>query len=139
MKIQDGSSVSLHYTLKVDDQVVDSSDGKEPLVYVHGQGQIVPGLEEELAGMSPGEKKQVAVGPEKGYGTQDPEAVRRLPRTAFRNPEKLSVGTLVGGTVKGKQFQARVAAIEDEFITIDLNHPLAGKTLHFAVEVLHVG
>lgn len=138
MQIQDGSTVEIHYTLVVENEVVDSSAGKEPLKYVQGSGEIIPGLEEELTGLAAGDKKEVLVEPEKGYGPSDPEAVRQLPRDAFQNPETLEVGALVGGTVKGQQFQARIASIDDESVTIDLNHPLAGKTLNFAVEVVHV-
>lgn len=136
--IQNGSQVKLHYTLTVDDQVVDSSVGRAPLEYVQGESQIIPGLEEQLVGLNAGDKKKVTVAPDKAYGFEDPQAVHAVPRSAFQNPGELHVGDRVSGQVDGRQFQARVTAVGTADITIDLNHPLAGKTLSFAVEILEV-
>lgn len=136
--IRNGSKVKIHYTLKVDDKVVDSSLGSEPLVYVQGQGQLVPGLEEQLEGVGPGEKKQITVPPDQGYGKRKDEALHNVPKTAFREPDTLTIGDVVSGEVRGEPFQARVANVGNEEITLDLNHPLAGKTLDFEVEVLEV-
>lgn len=134
--IHKGSTVKIHYTLTVDGRVVDSSLGHEPLTYVQGASQIISGLEEQLEGLEPGTKKQVTVAPEKAYGVPDDNAVYRVPRSAFKPGEELKVGDVVSGQVGGRDFQAVVDSIEPEEVTLNLNHPLAGKTLHFDVEVV---
>ncbi len=135
--IQKDSKVRMHYTLKIDGKVVDSSEGKEPLEFVQGAGQIIPGLEEKLTGMKTGEKKQVRVGPAKGYGPRRKDAIRALPRKAFGD-KKLSIGDRVQGQSKGKVFQAVVLKIGKSRVTLDFNHPLAGKTLDFTIEIVEV-
>ncbi len=135
--IQKDSKVRMRYTLKVDGEVLDSSEGKEPLEFVQGAGQIIPGLEEELAGMKAGEKKQVRVGPAKGYGIRSKEAIKALPRKAF-GEKKLRIGDRVQGQSKGKVFRAQVVKIGKTKVTLDFNHPLAGKTLDFSIEILEV-
>jgi FKBP-type peptidyl-prolyl cis-trans isomerase SlyD len=137
--IQKGSKVQIHYTLTVDGEKVESSKGGEPLSYVHGEGQIIPGLEEELDGLTPGEKKDVRVAPEKGYGKRDPGALHEVPKTAWQEPGRLSVGEVVSGRTRdGRDFQARIADIGSATVTLDMNHPLAGETLEFQVEVVEV-
>lgn len=136
--IADGSNVTFHYTLTVDGIVVDSSSGKDPLGYQQGSGQIIPGLERELVGLQAGDHTDVVVTPQDGYGAHDEEAVQTLPRTSFDNADELSVGDAINGTFEGDQFRAVVAAIEADTITIDLNHPLAGKTLYFGVDIVSV-
>lgn len=138
MTIKSGSTVSMNYTLKVDGKVVDSSEGREPLTYVQGSGQIIPGLEEQLEGMKKGDKKQATVSPDKGYGISDPQAVQKVPRTAFQDIDKMKVGDVVSGRVNDQEFQAMITDINDKEVTIDLNHPLAGKTLNFDVEITDV-
>ncbi len=136
--IADGSNVTFHYTLTVDGIVVDSSSGKDPLGYQHGSSQIIPGLERELVGLQAGDHRDVVVAPQDGYGAHDEESVQTLPRTSFDNADELSVGDAINGTFEGDQFRAVVAAIEADTITIDLNHPLAGKTLYFGVDIVSV-
>lgn len=136
--IQNGSQVEIHYTLTVDDRVVDSSDGREPLAYVHGEQQIIPGLEEQLEGLNAGDKKAVSVAPERGYGAWDPNGVHKVPRSAFKSPDNVKVGDVVSGQSGDNRFQAQVTEVGSAEITLDLNHPLAGKTLHFEVEVVNV-
>jgi FKBP-type peptidyl-prolyl cis-trans isomerase SlyD len=136
--IQDGSQVSIHYTLTVDGEVVDSSAGKDPLTYVQGQGQIIPGLEEEIGDMKPGDKKDVTVSPEKGYGESDPRGFQTVPKEMFKDAGSINVGDHAQGQIEGRPFRARITEITEEQVTLDLNHPLAGKTLHFAVEVVDV-
>lgn len=138
MTIKSGSTVSMNYTLKVDGKVVDSSEGREPLTYIQGSGQIIPGLEEQLEGLKKGDKKQAMVSPDKGYGISDPNAIQKVPRTAFQDIDKMKVGDVVSGRVNEQEFQAVIAAITDAEVTIDLNHPLAGKTLNFDVEIMDV-
>ena len=137
--ITDSSKVAIHYKLTVNGQEVDSSEGKEPLTYVHGKGQIIPGLEKELEGMKPGDKKQVEVSPQDGYGEVDKDNVQAFPKEAFAEPEKLEEGMTVSGKdEKGADFHAQVAKVDDEQVTLDFNHPLAGQTLKFEVEVVSV-
>ena len=137
-KIQDGSTVRFHYTLKVDGTVVDSSGENEPFEYVHGQKRIVPGLEQKLEGLEVGDKRIVTIPPEDGYGHPDPDLMHQVERAAFENSETLSVGDYVNGETPQGQFQARVAAIDDEHVTLDLNHPFAGHTLEFDVEIVEI-
>lgn len=137
--IQEGSNVKIHYKLMVDGELVDTSQGGEPLAYVQGAGQIVPGLEEHLAELSQGAESTVEVPPEKGFGVKDPQAVQTVPRSSFEDPESLKTGMLVQGqTGDGKTFNATVSEISDSEVTLDLNHPLAGKTLEFQVEIVEV-
>jgi FKBP-type peptidyl-prolyl cis-trans isomerase SlyD len=136
--IKKGSQVKLHYTLSVDDEVVDSSQNDEPLSYTHGEEQIVPGLEEHLEGMGVGEKKKATVDPEKGYGLYSEEGLQAVARSAFNDPSGLKPGDVVSGQAEGQAFEARVTEVGDEEITLDLNHPLAGKTLEFEVEIVEV-
>lgn len=136
--IEDGNQVKFHYTLTVDGTVVDSSDGGEPLSYTHGERQIIPGLEEELAGLGEGDEKSVTVAPDRGYGVHNPEAVVEVPRESFQDLDGLAVGSMVQGQMNGRDFQARVLEIGDERVRLDLNHPLAGKTLQFEVQIVEV-
>lgn len=136
--IKEGSKVSLHYTLTVNGVELESSQGKTPLTYVHGDGIIIPGLEEALDGMDTGDKKDIKVTPEKGYGKRDPDALQKVPKSAFEKPEGMKIGDRVLGNAGGQDFEATITAIDDEGITLDLNHPLAGKTLDFSVEILEI-
>jgi len=137
--VGDGSQVKLDYTLKVEGEVVDSSEGREPLSYIHGQGQIIPGLERELAGMLPGDSKHVSIAPQDGYGQVDPNAFIQVPRERLPQDVTPEVGQQLRGTAQdGRPFQARILEIGEENVTLDLNHPLAGKTLEFDVAVVEV-
>ena len=137
--ISAGSKVSIHYTLTVDGAVVDSSSGKEPLEYVQGDGMLVPGIEKGLAGAAAGEKRRVVVAPAEGYGEAHPELLIKAPREALAHLPDLKVGAVVRGEGPEGPFQAVVREIADAHVSLDLNHPLAGKTLEFDVEVLKVG
>lgn len=136
--IQKGSTVTMHYTLTVEGQTVDTSVGKEPLSYVQGSGQIIPGLEEQMQGLQKGNKKEVTVSPEKGYGNTDLSAMKKVPKTAFKDGAGMKVGSVVGGQVQGQPFQAVIAEMDKDTVTLDFNHPLAGKTLKFSIEVMDV-
>jgi FKBP-type peptidyl-prolyl cis-trans isomerase SlyD len=137
--IKQGSKVSIHYKLFVEGNLIDSSQGREPLTYVQGSNQIVPGVEEHLEGMEAGDETRVSIPAEKGYGPRDPEALQTVPMSAFESPEKMSVGTTVQGrSQQGPPFTAVVAKVSKDNITLDFNHPLAGKTLDFEFEVIEV-
>ncbi|MBI4249214.1 MAG: peptidylprolyl isomerase [Elusimicrobia bacterium] len=137
-QIRTGSAVKIHYTLTVDGAVVDSSSGKEPLAFVQGAGQIIPGLEEKLLGLSAGDKRSVVVTPEKGYGVRDSKAVQKVPKKALRDSEKIKIGDVLQGQQGDQPFRASVVEIGSQDVTLDFNHPLAGKTLNFDVEVMDV-
>jgi FKBP-type peptidyl-prolyl cis-trans isomerase SlyD len=138
--VHDGAEVSIDYTLTIDGEVVDSSSGREPLRYVHGQGQIVPGLERELTGMSTGETKDITVSPEDGYGSVDPDAFLQVGKAQLPSDVAPEVGMMLRGTSpEGQPFRARIHEIRDDSILLDLNHPLAGKTLQFHVKVVDIG
>ncbi|MBI5514825.1 MAG: peptidylprolyl isomerase [Deltaproteobacteria bacterium] len=137
MEIQDGLVVALDYTLRDDaGEVVDSSEGSEPLVYLHGSGQIVPGLEKALAGRSEGEALKVAVPPAEGYGERKPGRVLKMPRSRLPPGQVPEVGMeLEGVDPEGRHAYFWVSALDAESVTLDGNHPLAGATLHFEVTV----
>ena len=137
MKIEKDAVVSMHYTLKNDaGDVIDSSEGKEPLPFLQGHGNIIPGLESALEGSKVGDKLDVTVEPEEGYGLRLQEAIQEIPRTALQDVEDLALGMQLQSQDKdGNAFIVTVAKIEDETITVDANHPLAGETLHFAVTI----
>ena len=136
--IKEGSKVKFDYTLTVDGKVTDTSSGRGPLEYTHGAGHIIPGLEKELAGMKVGDKKTVQVSPEEGYGTVQEEAIRRVPKEAIGDVGNLKVGDMVGASNAGHTFRAVVKEITDKEVVLDFNHPLAGKTLHFDVEIKEI-
>jgi FKBP-type peptidyl-prolyl cis-trans isomerase 2 len=137
--IQDGSTVTIEYSLTVDGQVVDSSQGRGPLSYKQGQQMIIPGLEKALAGMKPGERKSVTVEPKDGYGDVDPNAEQKIPRTMIPQDTVPEAGMmLVMTTQNGQQVPVKIKAVDAENVTVDLNHPLAGKTLNFDVTIVKV-
>jgi FKBP-type peptidyl-prolyl cis-trans isomerase SlyD len=144
MKIGKGSVVSLQYKLDLGDGVVfDASEPGDPLVYIHGESQIVPGLERELLGLEAGAARQVTVSPEDGYGEVDLSAVQRVPRQAFPEGFEPTEGqALVAQGPDGQPLPFTVKAVEKslegEVVVVDFNHPLAGKTLHFDVTVVEV-
>jgi len=140
-KAADGkvTTVRFNYTLTVDGKKIDSSEGKPPLSVTLGKGQVIPGLEEALAGMKAGDKRVVTVPPEKGYGPYREEGIKKVPKAALKDLAGLKPGMVVNGQAAGQPFQAVVKAIGDKDITLDLNHPMAGKTLNFDVEIVSVG
>jgi FKBP-type peptidyl-prolyl cis-trans isomerase SlyD len=137
--IKNGSTVVLEYTLTSDDgQFTESNKGKEPLRYVDGRDQIIPGLERALEGLPAGAEKKVTVKPEDGYGQVDPKNFQEVPKEAVP-PDSLQVGTtLVAQNAQGQQFPVRIHEIKEKTVVMDMNHPLAGKTLVFDVKVLDV-
>jgi FKBP-type peptidyl-prolyl cis-trans isomerase SlyD len=139
MQITKDKVVAIHYTLKNNaGNVIDSSEGKDPLYYLHGNGNLIPGMEEGLEGKIKGDNFELKISPEKGYGVRNLEAIQQVPLAAFN-----------GADVKvGMQFQASgdqgypiivtVTAVDADNVTVDANHPLAGEELHFKVEVMEV-
>jgi FKBP-type peptidyl-prolyl cis-trans isomerase SlyD len=140
MVIAEKKVVRIDYTLKnASGDVLDTSDGGEPLTYLHGASQIVPGLERELAGMEAGQSKDVVVSPEDGYGQPDPQGIFGVPRAAFPAEAQLTVGeTFMGEDDEGGAVPVRVVEVREDTVIVDANHPLAGETLYFHVDIREV-
>ena len=136
IKVSDGMVVDLDYTLKVDNEVVDTSEGRQPIKFIQGQGYIIEGLEKELYGMKAGEDKQVVIPPERGYGMVNEEAILDVPKDEFPEEIPLQKGTeLKVETQEGETMDARITSVAPDSVRLDFNHPLAGKELHFSVKV----
>jgi FKBP-type peptidyl-prolyl cis-trans isomerase SlyD len=135
MQITKDKVAAIHYTLRDNEgTIIDSSDGREPLNYLHGAGNLIMGMEEGLEGKTKGDKFELKISPDKGYGHKDDALIQKVPRSAFGGQE----------VKKGMQFstnQGGVVTVTDvglESITVDANHPLAGVELNFAVEIMEV-
>ncbi|MBS1251698.1 MAG: FKBP-type peptidyl-prolyl cis-trans isomerase SlyD [Anaerolineales bacterium] len=136
--VADDMVVSLEYTLRLEDgEIVDTSEGRDPLAYIQGQGNIIPGLEKAVAGMAVGDEKDVVVEPANGYGEADPDAYQEVPRNAFPSEMELTrgMGLSMRDRDTGEALEAYVAGIREDSVLLDFNHPLAGETLHFRVKV----
>lgn len=131
---------TIEYTLTNDDgETLDSSAGDEPLTYLHGYGNIVPGLEAALAGKKVGDHLKVDVSPAQGYGERDDNGLRALQRDAFPPEAELTPGMQFMAELEDDEVVAMwVVDIDDEYVHVDLNHPLAGETLHFEVKVIEL-
>lgn len=140
--ISPGTHVSLEYTLRLDSKdnkdVLESNVGSKPFMYVQGSQQVVPGLEKALEGMKVGEQKAVAIPPEEGYGVVDKEAMMEVDKAQIPADAHTVGATLQGQTAEGQVMQVKVAEIKDVTVVLDLNHPLAGKTLYFDIKVLDI-
>ncbi|MBI2104833.1 MAG: peptidylprolyl isomerase [Candidatus Omnitrophica bacterium] len=137
--VQDNMDVGMEYTLTVDDAVVDSTEGKEPFHYIHGRRQVIPGLERQLAGMHAGDSAELTVAPEDGYGAVDPTAFMEIPKAQLPADASPEIGMVLRGVnPDGQQFRARISELKGENVVLDLNHPLAGKTLTFKVKILDI-
>jgi FKBP-type peptidyl-prolyl cis-trans isomerase SlyD len=132
--------VSFHYKLSDDkgNHLEESSPG-EPLMYLHGHQQIIPGLEKALADQKVGAKLEVTVSPDQGYGPYQKEMVIPIPRDQFKNKKDLKAGAVFElSDGQGQVLLARVITIEKDTVVVDANHPMAGKTLCFAVEIMAI-
>lgn len=135
--VQNDVVVSMEYTLRVDNEEIDSSNGQDPLEFLAGHGNIISGLEREMIGMRVGESKDVVIPPADGYGEFDEEAYMEVPRAEF--PKDIAVEQGLELTVRDNSGQARYARvdnIEGDTVTLNFNHPLAGDELHFIVKVV---
>lgn len=138
-RVDDGKVVSMHYTLHVDGKVIDSSEGGEPLQFIQGMGHIIPGLEHELYDMEVGQSKNVVVQAKDGYGEADEDAFMDVPRESFPANVPLTKGTeLELRDQSGHPVYARIDQVSDKNVRLDMNHPLAGKELHFDVKIAGV-
>jgi FKBP-type peptidyl-prolyl cis-trans isomerase 2 len=139
MVISNGKQVSLEFTLSLDDKTkVQSNVGQEPMVYLHGDHQIIPGLEKQLTGLKVGETKHVEISPEEGYGPVDPKRTQEVEKDKIPEEARKVGAKLTGRGPQGQPMYAEVKEVKDKTLVLDLNHPLAGKKLIFDVKVLKV-
>ena len=139
MKIEKNKVVSINYTLTNNSgATLDSSEGREPLNFIHGNGHIIVGLEEALEGKVKGDKLNVSISPEKGYGIKNEEMVQKIPKNQFDATQPIETGMQFQANAVGRTLIVTVTKVEADFVTIDANHPLAGETLKFDVEVMDV-
>jgi FKBP-type peptidyl-prolyl cis-trans isomerase SlyD len=131
--------VTFHYSLRdSEESFIESSEGKEPVVYMHGHNNIVPGLEEQMAGKQSGAKFTASVAPEKAYGLRDPNAVQRVPIKHLATRGRLVPGQMVAVNTREGARHALVLKVGHFNVDLDLNHPLAGRTLVFDIEIVDV-
>lgn len=136
--VKSGDQVRVNYTGTFEDGTVfDSSEGNDPMEFTVGAGHVIPGFDEALIGMHPGATRKVEVSPEQGYGLHVPEMVAEVERKLIPDDQRLQVGGYLEVTLEsGEELEVQVVELTDEIATLDANHPLAGKTLHFEIELL---
>ena len=141
MKIVTNAKVKIEYTLKNDSgEILDSSEGAEPLAYIQGIGALIPGLEKALEGNEEGESISVSINPAEAYGEYDDNLVFDVPKESFKSDDPMSEGMQVQAEKKNGSLQMlTIKAVGKDTVTLDGNHPLAGETLHFDVQVAFVG
>ena len=133
------SVVSIHFTLhEKDGELLDTTQGKEPLVFLIGHGNIIKGLESALEGKSVGDNFEVTIKPEDAYGPIQEEAIQSIPLTAFEDVEDLDIGMRFHLQTDMGPAPVTITHIEDGMVTIDPHHPFAGKTLQFQVEIIDI-
>ncbi len=139
MKIEKGQKVKLHYTGTLDDgQVFDSSNGKEPLEFIVGSGMVIKGFDDAVIGMQAGNEKKFIIESKDAYGDVVKELMQDVPKEAF-GEEKPEIGATIGiKTPDGQVMPVKVVAVKDDKVTLDLNHPLAGKRLTFEIKIVDV-
>ena len=139
MQISANKVVSIDYTLtNVQGNVIDSSEGREPLAYLQGHGNIIPGLESALEGKTAGESLQVTIAPADAYGERDDSLTQAVPRQMFENADEVQVGMQFQTMSEQGPHVVTVVAVDTENVTVDANHPLAGETLNFDVNIVEV-
>ena len=138
--VQAGDTVRIHYNGTLTDGTpFDSSQGRDPLEFTVGSGQIIPGLDKALPGMSVGEKKTVAVPAAEAYGEHNPEGLQQIPRQQVPDDVPLDPGTrLQVQTPDGRTLPVTVSEVTEETVVLDANHPLAGQDLNFAIELVEI-
>ena len=137
MKVADKSMVSIEYSLTLDNgEEVDKSEPGKPLEFIFNTGQIIPGLEKEVEGMAAGESTKFVVEPEDGYGQPKEELYRKIPKSEFPDDVKAGMAFQASGPHGAIPFM--IKEVDDNEVTIDLNHPLCGERLHFDVKVVGV-
>lgn len=136
MQIAQNSVVAFHYKLTNDaGEIVDSSEGREPLVYIHGAGNIIPGLETQLEGHKVGDSLQAHVEAAEAYGEKNPQMVQQVPIAAFQGVESVEPGMQFQAQTEQGPLMVTVVGVEGDTVTVDGNHPLAGQALNFDVTI----
>ncbi len=131
--------VSMDYELKVGDTIVDYSEEGDPIIFLQGHGNIIPGLEKAIQGMKVGESKNVLVKAAEGYGEFDPENFTEVPKSEFPEDIPQEIGTEIGvNDENGEELTAYIEEVDLEKITLNFNHPLAGKDLEFQIKVVNI-
>lgn len=139
MIVADEKVISIHYTLKnADGEILDSSAGHDPLVYLHGAGNIIPGLEASLVGKAAGATVAAVIPPEEAYGVRSETLVQTVSLSMFQDPDQVKLGVQFQVQTQDSIRLATVTKIVGEDVTIDMNHPLADETLYFDVEIIDV-
>lgn len=140
MKIAENSYVGLEYVLTIDSgEEIDRSPAGQPLGFIAGADQIIPGLEKALIGMAVGDESKVTVEPEEAYGQMDKDMVQQVPKSHFPAEAEITPGMSFQADGPNGPFMVTIAAInDDDTVTVDLNHPLAGERLHFEVRIVEV-
>jgi len=144
MKITKDKVVSVHYTLTVDGQVADKTTPEKPLDFIFGKGMLLPKFESNLEGKTVGDKVEFTLTPEEGYGVSEPEAIVELPKKIFESDGVVREDILFVGNMipmmndRGQIMHGKVVEIKPDIVVMDFNHPMAGKTLNFSVEVSEV-
>lgn len=134
-----GDTVRVHYTGTLDDgSVFDSSRGREPLEFTVGAGQVIPGFDEAVTGMQPGEEKRVTIPADDAYGQRRPEMVGSIRREQFPPGIQPAVGQQLQMSQQGHTFVVTVTEVSDDEVTLDANHPLAGEDLTFQLELVEI-
>ena len=138
-RIEPNKVATVNYTGSYLDGVVfDSSEGKEPLSFLVGKGQMISGFEQELMGAKIGEKREFTLTPDKAYGERDENAIQKMEKDQFPDDMNLEVGMIVGAQSDQGPIQFSIVDIDGEMVTVDFNHQMAGMTLRFNVEVVNV-
>lgn len=136
---QNNKVVSIDYkVVDEDDNLIDSSEGREPLVYIHGTGNLIPGLEKALAGKEVGSKFDVTVSPKEAYGEVNLNNIQQVPMSSFKDADKVEVGMSFTANGPNGTFPVIITEVTEETVTVDANHPLAGKTLKFTGEIVAI-
>jgi FKBP-type peptidyl-prolyl cis-trans isomerase 2 len=134
------STIQMEFRMSADGTPVASSTGKEPLEFTIGQGEMIAGLEKALIGMNEGEEKTITLDPEDAFGEYDPDAVQKFPRSAFGDDQEFVKGNhlvLTSPDTK-EEVEAKITQVTPNEVTLDFNHPFAGKTLQFDVKIIRV-
>jgi len=139
MTIENGKTVKVNYKLTVDGELVDTSEGREPIEFEIGKKQMIPGFEKALIGMKKGDKKSFQITPEDGYGQENPQAYQEVPKDKLPPDTKPEVGMVL--YIKGpndQPYPVKISEVKENTVILNFNHPLAGKNLDFEVEIVNV-
>jgi FKBP-type peptidyl-prolyl cis-trans isomerase 2 len=138
MTIKKGDKIKVHYTGTFEDgKVFDTSEGKDPLEFTAGEGKVIKGFDEAVIGMKKDEEKEIKIESKDAYGDHNPQLIKKIMKDQLpkdKNPEKGMM--LVIGTPDGQQIPAKITEVTDKDVTIDINHPLAGKNLNFKIKII---